>query len=82
MASAPAPTMDLFAMPIKQEPTPTKASDDLLQLNNPFADVFAQPTVPAAVPAAVPMQSNIWLTNGNGNILLFYLIIVFYIDCN
>ncbi|GLV35029.1 like-AP180 [Carabus blaptoides fortunei] len=66
VANAPAPSLDLFAMPIKQEPTSTKASDDLLQLNNPFADVFAQPTVPAVVPSAVPMQSNIWLTNGNG----------------
>lgn len=62
--NSPAPSshapVDLFAAPVK-EAVAIKASDDLLQLNNPFADVFgAQPV------AAVPLQNNMWMTNGNG----------------
>ncbi|XP_051162124.1 phosphatidylinositol-binding clathrin assembly protein LAP isoform X5 [Leptopilina boulardi] len=55
------PIVDLFA------PGPTadlsqKASDDLLQLaGNPFADMFG---APATQPA--PVQSNMWMANGNG----------------
>ncbi|KAG8317839.1 hypothetical protein J6590_018234 [Homalodisca vitripennis] len=45
--------------------TSTKASDDLLQLGNPFADIFSgAPTQPA--PAAVP-PGNMWMTNGFNN---------------
>ena len=46
-----------------------KASDDLLQLGNPFADMFAQPAA-AAPPAPATTFSNnvannnIWMTNG------------------
>lgn len=60
------PILDLFSTPAPAvEPTlaSTKASDDLLQLGNPFADIFsgqgAQPAVPATQPA-----NNMWMTNG------------------
>uniref|UniRef100_A0A182NNQ9 ENTH domain-containing protein n=1 Tax=Anopheles dirus TaxID=7168 RepID=A0A182NNQ9_9DIPT len=50
----------------------TKASDDLLQLGNPFADVFATPAPPAA--NTVPVgganafgASNNWMGNGGFN---------------
>ncbi|XP_043484210.1 phosphatidylinositol-binding clathrin assembly protein LAP isoform X9 [Leptopilina heterotoma] len=55
------PIVDLFA------PGPTadlsqKASDDLLQLaGNPFADMFGAPA-----PQPAPVQSNMWIANGNG----------------
>lgn len=39
----------------------SKASDDLLQLGNPFADMFATPA-PAAAPT-VP-GNNMWMGNG------------------
>jgi phosphatidylinositol-binding clathrin assembly protein len=41
----------------------TKASDDLLQLGNPFADMFGG--APAA-PVAAPTQNtnNMWMNNG------------------
>ncbi|XP_043484211.1 phosphatidylinositol-binding clathrin assembly protein LAP isoform X10 [Leptopilina heterotoma] len=56
------PIVDLFA------PGPTadlsqKASDDLLQLaGNPFADMFGAPA-----PQPAPVQSNMWIANGNDN---------------
>ncbi|XP_046668247.1 phosphatidylinositol-binding clathrin assembly protein LAP isoform X7 [Homalodisca vitripennis] len=62
------PILDLFATPapVTEQPvTSTKASDDLLQLGNPFADIFSgAPTQPA--PAAVP-PGNMWMTNGFNN---------------
>ncbi|XP_055691070.1 phosphatidylinositol-binding clathrin assembly protein LAP isoform X24 [Lutzomyia longipalpis] len=49
---------------------PTKASDDLLQLGNPFADIFsAPPAAGTAAPVApgIPQQApagNMWMSNG------------------
>lgn len=45
-------------------PTPaaSKASDDLLQLGNPFADMFS---APAPAPAAA--NNNLWMNNGKQN---------------
>lgn len=44
-----------------------KASDDLLQLGNPFADMFG--SGPAAAPAAAPapnaMGNQMWMGNGS-----------------
>ena len=44
---------------------PVKASDDLLQLSNPFADAFNQPQPVNTTPFMQP--NNIWMANGNGN---------------
>ncbi|XP_055590390.1 phosphatidylinositol-binding clathrin assembly protein LAP [Uranotaenia lowii] len=41
----------------------SKASDDLLQLGNPFADMFGAPQ-PAAATAAPAMGNNVWASNG------------------
>lgn len=70
-AASAAPIVDLFDAPVGQpDPmmrtgqqnsvAPGKASDDLLQLGNPFADMFG--SGPAAVPAAAPNQ--MWMGNG------------------
>ncbi|KAG5899492.1 hypothetical protein JTB14_015202 [Gonioctena quinquepunctata] len=59
------PTLDLFA----SDPAPSaRASEDLLQLSNPFADAFTQPMPVANNPAAFiqPQQNNLWMANGNG----------------
>ncbi|XP_014242562.1 phosphatidylinositol-binding clathrin assembly protein LAP isoform X4 [Cimex lectularius] len=69
------PIVDLFAAPIPTNEVhvqqSTKASDDLLQLGNPFADMFSTPAptagVPAAPLAAVQPQApvnNVWMSNG------------------
>lgn len=44
----------------------SKASDDLLQLGNPFADMFTQPAAPALVTtfANSVSNNNMWMTNG------------------
>lgn len=52
--------VDLFGA--SNQPTNTKASDDLLQLGNPFADMFG-PAPAAAAPA--PAGNNMWMGNGN-----------------
>ncbi|CAB0006329.1 unnamed protein product [Nesidiocoris tenuis] len=47
------PIVDLFGAPVPSAETqsqPTKALDDLLQLGNPFADMFGAPGAPGAVP--------------------------------
>lgn len=55
--------IDLFAAePISA--ASLKASDDLLQLSNPFADAFAQPQPVNTTPFMQP--NNIWMANGNG----------------
>lgn len=41
-------------------PAASKASDDLLQLGNPFADMFSAPAQ-APAPAAA---NNLWMNNG------------------
>jgi hypothetical protein len=52
--------VDLFNAPAQQQQQPATALDDLLQLGNPFADMFgAQPQQPAAVAAP-----NAWMSNG------------------
>ncbi|XP_063919826.1 phosphatidylinositol-binding clathrin assembly protein LAP-like [Zophobas morio] len=54
--------IDLFAAePIVA--APVKASDDLLQLSNPFADAFNQPQPVNTTPFMQP--NNIWMANGN-----------------
>lgn len=56
-------TVDLFApVPgsLKHEPFNNRASEDLLLLNNPFADIFGAPQSPT-------VANNMWITNGNGN---------------
>lgn len=49
--------------PANQSTYSSKASDDLLQLGNPFADMFGAPAPPAqsAVPAG---GNNMWMGNG------------------
>ncbi|XP_030768151.1 phosphatidylinositol-binding clathrin assembly protein LAP isoform X2 [Sitophilus oryzae] len=65
LSSQSAQPVDLFAPDLT---TPTsKASDDLLQLSNPFADAFAQPPALAVAPSyTVPQQTSAWIVNGNG----------------
>ncbi|XP_023316434.1 phosphatidylinositol-binding clathrin assembly protein LAP isoform X17 [Trichogramma pretiosum] len=59
------PIVDLFG---GGAPAPDqKASDDLLQLaGNPFADMFGAPAPQAVTAQPVPVQNNMWMTNGNG----------------
>lgn len=73
MMSAPAPSsapiVDLFDAPVQETraapSAAAKASDDLLQLGNPFADMFG--SAPAAAPAAAPPMGNqMWMGNGAG----------------
>ncbi|XP_075228060.1 phosphatidylinositol-binding clathrin assembly protein lap isoform X3 [Lycorma delicatula] len=63
------PIVDLFGAPPAPADTnqqTTKASDDLLQLGNPFADpVFGAPA--NAAPAAAPATANAWMSNGFNN---------------
>ncbi|KAJ8925125.1 hypothetical protein NQ315_001307 [Exocentrus adspersus] len=63
-ASTPVP-VDLFS--IDADKVPPKASDDLLQLSNPFADAFAQRQQPAS-PFLPPAQQQpaVWMSNANG----------------
>ncbi|KAK7605492.1 hypothetical protein V9T40_007350 [Parthenolecanium corni] len=74
------PIVDLFSAPtsastLKNANQTSKASDDLLQLGNPFADMFSQPAVSTAAPATAaasfancaPPSNNIWMTNGFSN---------------
>ncbi|CAB0039827.1 unnamed protein product [Trichogramma brassicae] len=58
------PIVDLFG---GGAPAPDqKASDDLLQLaGNPFADMFGAPAPQAVTAQPVPVQNNMWMTNGN-----------------
>lgn len=59
------PAVDLFA--IEADQPQLKASDDLLQLSNPFSDAFSQPQpVTNHSPFLPPQQNNIWVANGNG----------------
>uniref|UniRef100_A0A1B0CJX0 ENTH domain-containing protein n=2 Tax=Lutzomyia longipalpis TaxID=7200 RepID=A0A1B0CJX0_LUTLO len=66
-ATQTAPIVDLFG---GSPGGPTKASDDLLQLGNPFADIFsAPPAAGTAAPVApgIPQQApagNMWMSNG------------------
>ncbi|CAG9819361.1 unnamed protein product [Phaedon cochleariae] len=67
MTSSPpatAPHMDLFAPVAAAAVAQTRASDDLLQLSNPFAEAFAQPPAPSA--SAFMTQQSVWMANGNG----------------
>uniref|UniRef100_A0A6P7F7Z2 Phosphatidylinositol-binding clathrin assembly protein LAP-like n=1 Tax=Diabrotica virgifera virgifera TaxID=50390 RepID=A0A6P7F7Z2_DIAVI len=60
------PSFDLFADE-QQTPPNLKASDDLLQLSNPFSDAFSPSNANAANAFApqIPQQNNIWMSNGN-----------------
>lgn len=47
---------------------PVKASDDLLQLSNPFADIFTQPPPASSVPNnQFNPVVNAWVINGNAS---------------
>ncbi|XP_055699091.1 phosphatidylinositol-binding clathrin assembly protein LAP isoform X49 [Phlebotomus papatasi] len=76
---ASAPIVDLFggspsgdgaAKQSEAIPTaPSKASDDLLQLGNPFADIFAAPPAAGAAPVVPGLAQqqpagNMWMSNG------------------
>ncbi|XP_076272855.1 phosphatidylinositol-binding clathrin assembly protein LAP-like isoform X2 [Rhynchophorus ferrugineus] len=68
LSSQSTPAVDLFSAGPMPTPQP-KASDDLLQLSNPFADAFAQPpslTTSSMPPFAVQQQTSAWVANGNG----------------
>lgn len=61
-----APIVDLFDAPVQEmrasQAAAGKASDDLLQLGNPFADMFSSvPNVPAAA-----VSNQMWMGNGSG----------------
>lgn len=69
------PIVDLFGAPVPaaepQVQQTGKASDDLLQLGNPFADIFGAPAqqVPlgsAPAPVQPAVQNNMWMSNGFG----------------
>lgn len=74
LAAAPvshsAPIVDLFDAPVHETraapSSHAKASDDLLQLGNPFADMFGSgPAAPAPAQTA-PMSNQMWMGNGAG----------------
>lgn len=68
------PILDLFSTPpapVEQNQHGGKASDDLLQLGNPFADIFSAPAQQpvAAVGAPAPQPgTNMWMSNGFNNV--------------
>ncbi|KAM7359891.1 phosphatidylinositol-binding clathrin assembly protein lap isoform 11-T13 [Cochliomyia hominivorax] len=75
-ASAGQPIVDLFGAASAQPSTgstaaagTTKASDDLLQLGNPFADMFDAPLAAGAGGVATGAQNsnNIWMNNNGFN---------------
>ncbi|XP_065161586.1 phosphatidylinositol-binding clathrin assembly protein LAP-like isoform X5 [Atheta coriaria] len=73
LANMPAETQssaDFFADSATTTTTQSRPSDDLLQLNNPFADAFAQPANAFAAPQLPMIQQpnniNAWMANGNG----------------
>ncbi|KAL0275821.1 UNVERIFIED_CONTAM: hypothetical protein PYX00_003557 [Menopon gallinae] len=61
--SAQQPIVDFFGGTADMTAQPTKASDDLLQLGNPFSDMFSGSAPQPAVPSAV---NNTWMSNGFG----------------
>lgn len=56
--------VDLFGGSDAQPANASKASDDLLQLGNPFADMFGGPQPAAAAPASTAAGNNMWMSNG------------------
>lgn len=68
------PILDLFSSPsatVDQNQHAGKASDDLLQLGNPFADIFSAPAqqpIAAGAPAPQPATTNMWMSNGFNNV--------------
>ncbi|XP_066904106.1 phosphatidylinositol-binding clathrin assembly protein unc-11 [Halyomorpha halys] len=69
------PIVDLFGAPVPaaepQVQQTGKASDDLLQLGNPFADIFGAPAQQVPLGSAPPpvqpaVQNNMWMSNGFG----------------
>lgn len=69
-AASSAPIVDLFDAPVPQAMATghqgAKASDDLLQLGNPFADMFGSgPAAPTAAAAPAPMGNPMWMSNGS-----------------
>ena len=84
-SNAGAPIVDLFGVAAAQ-PTANqsvggaKASDDLLQLGNPFADMFDAPAARATTTGAQlqPLNANnLWMHN-NGRLFIFTFIFIFY----
>ena len=67
-AASSAPIVDLFDAPVQapvMASSSSKASDDLLQLGNPFADMFGSTPAPVAA-APNPMANQMWMSNGSG----------------
>ncbi|XP_062564214.1 phosphatidylinositol-binding clathrin assembly protein LAP isoform X3 [Armigeres subalbatus] len=56
--------VDLFGGADTQPANASKASDDLLQLGNPFADMFGGPQPASVAPAATTTANNMWMSNG------------------
>lgn len=56
------PVVDLFSAADLPTPAAKKASEDLLQLGNPFTDVYTQPVNPPIF----AQPPNIWMANTNG----------------
>lgn len=86
-AAAGQPIVDLFGAASAQPGSgstaaagTTKASDDLLQLGNPFADMFDAPLAGGAGGVATGAQNsnNIWMNN-NGSISSFFNFIISYL---
>lgn len=59
----------------------SKASDDLLQLGNPFADMFGSPAPPGASNSVPPASgNNMWM--GNGSYDSFFPFNCFFFEAN
>ncbi|XP_065094231.1 phosphatidylinositol-binding clathrin assembly protein LAP-like isoform X3 [Ochlerotatus camptorhynchus] len=58
--------VDLFGGTDVQLTNPTKASDDLLQLGNPFADMFGVSQPAAGTHSVTTTANNMWMRNSNG----------------
>lgn len=56
--------VDLFGGTDTQPGNASKASDDLLQLGNPFADMFGGSQPASVAPAATTTANNMWMSNG------------------
>lgn len=55
--------VDMFGGVPSQPQAQSKASDDLLQLGNPFADMFS-----ASAPVQAPAANNLWMNNGKNSL--------------
>lgn len=60
------PTVDLLESDPVLHTSSNKASEDLLQLGNPFVDAFAPVNPPVAT-----QPNNLWLANGNSKYTIY-----------